>query len=188
MLPHEFLPIHQSFARGPCDGWAGCYAAGDTGGGKTAARDRDDGYAGYVSRHALLSGQTARQRLPGLSACCAVHADGCSSRTLFRQWHSGPAFHSYIVLCFRRFYSRWSHWGSSGPSSSNPDLIGVAVTGSATLARADIKDYEFQVVDKIVKKGDAIISVRLVHMPDGKPVPNAVIFATRLDMAPDGME
>ncbi len=67
-------------------------------------------------------------------------------------------------------------------------LIGITVTGSATLARADIKDYEFQLVDKTVKKGDAIISVRLVHKPDGKPVPNAVIFAKRLDMAPDGME
>ena len=67
-------------------------------------------------------------------------------------------------------------------------LIGIAVTGSATLARADIKDYEFQLVDKTVKKGDAVISVRLVHKPDGKPVPNAVIFATRLDMAPDGMQ
>jgi len=39
------------------------------------------------------------------------------------------------------------------------------VIGSATLARADIKDYEFQLVDKTVKKGDAIISVRLVHSP-----------------------
>jgi YtkA-like len=67
-------------------------------------------------------------------------------------------------------------------------LIGIAITGSATLARADIKDYEFQLVDKTVKKGDAVISVRLVHKPDGKPVPNAVIFATRLDMAPDGMQ
>ncbi len=67
-------------------------------------------------------------------------------------------------------------------------LIGIAVTGSATLARADIKDYEFQLVDKTVKKGDAIISVRLVHKPDGKPVANAVIFAKRLDMAPDGMK
>ena len=67
-------------------------------------------------------------------------------------------------------------------------LIGIAVTGSATLARADIKDYEFQLVDKTVKKGDAIISVRLVHKPDGKPVPDAVIFAKRMDMAPDGME
>ena len=67
-------------------------------------------------------------------------------------------------------------------------LIGGAMTASATLARADIKDYEFQLVDKTVKKGDAVISVRLVHKPDGKPVSDAVIFAKRLDMAPDGME
>jgi hypothetical protein len=67
-------------------------------------------------------------------------------------------------------------------------LIGLAAIGSAGNARADIKDYEFQLVDQTVKKGDAIISVRLVHKPDGKPVSNAVIFATRLDMAPDGMQ
>ncbi|KIZ40087.1 MULTISPECIES: FixH family protein [Rhodopseudomonas] len=66
-------------------------------------------------------------------------------------------------------------------------LISLAMAGSVTLARADIKDYEFQLVDQTVKKGDAIISVRLVRKRDGKPVPNAVIFATRLDMAPDGM-
>jgi hypothetical protein len=67
-------------------------------------------------------------------------------------------------------------------------LIVVTMTASAPLARADIKDYEFQLVDQTVKKGDAIISVRLIHKPDGKPVPDAVIFATRLDMAPDGMQ
>src|SRR5260370_19495516 len=67
-------------------------------------------------------------------------------------------------------------------------LIGIAITGSVTVARADIKDYEFQLVDKTVKKGDAIISVRLIHKPDGKPAPDAVIFATPLDMAPDGMQ
>ena len=67
-------------------------------------------------------------------------------------------------------------------------LIGVAAIGSAGIARADIKDYEFQLVDQTVKKGDAVIAVRLVHKPDGKPVPDAVIFATRLDMAPDGMQ
>lgn len=67
-------------------------------------------------------------------------------------------------------------------------LIGIAITGSVTVARADIKDYEFQLIDQTVKKGDAVISVRLVHKPDGKPVPDAVIFATRLDMAPDGMQ
>jgi YtkA-like len=66
-------------------------------------------------------------------------------------------------------------------------LIALAISGSVSIARADIKDYEFQLVDKTVKKGDAVISVRLVHKPDGKPVPDAVIFAKRLDMAPDGM-
>ena len=66
-------------------------------------------------------------------------------------------------------------------------LIGIAITGPATFARADIKDYEFQLVEKTVKKGDAVISVRLIHKPDGKPVSDAVIFAKQLDMAPDGM-
>jgi hypothetical protein len=43
-------------------------------------------------------------------------------------------------------------------------------------------------IDQTVKKGDTIIAVRLTHKPDGKPVPDAVIFATRLDMSPDGMQ
>src|SRR5260370_38256602 len=76
----------------------------------------------------------------------------------------------------------------SYPRAFQAALVGIAITGSATLARADINDYEFQLVDKTVKKGDAVISVRLGHKPDGKPVPDAVIFATRLDMAPDGMQ
>jgi YtkA-like protein len=67
-------------------------------------------------------------------------------------------------------------------------LIGIAMIGSATVARADIKDYKFQLADQTVKRGDAIISVRLIHTPDDKPVPDAVIFATRLDMTPDGMQ
>jgi hypothetical protein len=67
-------------------------------------------------------------------------------------------------------------------------LIALAIAGSVSIARADIKDYEFQLIDQTVKKGDAIISVRLTHKPDGKPVPDAVIFATRLDMTPDGMQ
>src|SRR6202048_728945 len=68
-------------------------------------------------------------------------------------------------------------------------LIGIAVTGSPTLARADIKDYEFRLVDQAIKAGpDKIITVRLINKTTGKPVPDAVIFATRLDMAPDGMQ
>jgi len=50
------------------------------------------------------------------------------------------------------------------------------------------KTTNSNLIDQTVKKGDAIIAVRLVHKPDGKPVPDAVIFATRLDMAPDGMQ
>ena len=54
---------------------------------------------------------------------------------------------------------------------------------------ADIKDYEFQLVDPTVQAGaDRIVAVRLVDKATGKPVPDAVIFATRLDMTPDGMQ
>ena len=68
-------------------------------------------------------------------------------------------------------------------------LIGMAVIGSAGIARADIKDYEFKLVEPTVQAGpDKTITVRLVNKNTGKPVPGAVIFATRLDMAPDGMQ
>jgi hypothetical protein len=67
-------------------------------------------------------------------------------------------------------------------------FIGVAMTCTVTIAHAEIRDYEFQLVDQTVKAGpDRIITVRLVNKTTGKPVPDAVIFATRLDMAPDGM-
>jgi hypothetical protein len=59
---------------------------------------------------------------------------------------------------------------------------------TAAAARAAIADYEFRLIDPQAKKGQTTVDVRLVHKPDAKPVPDAVIFATRLDMAPDGME
>ena len=64
-------------------------------------------------------------------------------------------------------------------------LLGLALTAAA---RADIKDYEFKLVKNEVKQGDAVLDVRLVDKRSGKPVPDAVIFAKRVDMAPDGME
>ena len=65
----------------------------------------------------------------------------------------------------------------------------VAMTGAMTAARADIRDYEFQLVDQTIQAGpDKVIAVRLMNTRTGKPVPDAVIFATRLDMAPDGMQ
>jgi phage-related baseplate assembly protein len=68
-------------------------------------------------------------------------------------------------------------------------LVGIGVAGSVTAAHADIKDYEFQLADQAVKAGpDRIITVRLINKATGKPVSDAVIFAVRLDMAPDGMQ
>jgi YtkA-like len=63
------------------------------------------------------------------------------------------------------------------------------VSGTILSAQAGASDYEFQLVSKELKADvPAEIVVRLVHKPDGKPVPDAVIFATRLDMGPDSME
>ena len=67
-------------------------------------------------------------------------------------------------------------------------LIGIAVIGTAGIARAEIKDFEFKLVEPTVAVGkDKIVTVQLLNKKTGKPVPDAVIFATRLDMAPDGM-
>ncbi|WP_213773567.1 FixH family protein [Bradyrhizobium sp. dw_78] len=68
-------------------------------------------------------------------------------------------------------------------------LIGIAVAGPVTIARADIKDYKFELVDQTVQAGpDKVITVRLMNTRTGKPVPDAIIVATRLDMAPEGMQ
>lgn len=68
-------------------------------------------------------------------------------------------------------------------------LIGLIAAGLAPNAWAQIQDYEFQLVKNEIKPGNAAeIAVRLVDRKSGKLVPDAVIFAQRVDMAPDGME
>src|SRR6185437_9851181 len=68
-------------------------------------------------------------------------------------------------------------------------LIGLSIVGAPKLALADINDYEFQLVAPTVQAGaDRIVTVTLVNKKTGKPVPDAVIFASRLDMAPEGMQ
>jgi hypothetical protein len=53
---------------------------------------------------------------------------------------------------------------------------------------ADANDYVFEPVKAEVKKGDdVVVSVRLKHKATGKPVTDAVIVQTRIDMGPDGM-
>ncbi|MEO5760262.1 MAG: FixH family protein [Mesorhizobium sp.] len=65
--------------------------------------------------------------------------------------------------------------------------LGTLVMANSALAGA--ADYEFQLVDTQVRQSNAaVVAVRLIDKRSGKPVPGAVIFATRMDMAPDGME
>jgi hypothetical protein len=64
----------------------------------------------------------------------------------------------------------------------------VAMSLTSAAAFADVKDYAFESVAAEFKKGDdVVVAVRLLHKPTGKPVTDAVIVRTRIDMAPDGM-
>jgi hypothetical protein len=64
----------------------------------------------------------------------------------------------------------------------------ASILASIPMAYAAPSDYEFQLVQPEAKSGEAILDVRLVDKRSGKSVPDAVIFAKRIDMAPDGME
>jgi hypothetical protein len=64
--------------------------------------------------------------------------------------------------------------------------VAMSLTSGAALAAAI--DYAFEPVVAELKKGDdVLIAVRLLHKPTGKPVRDAIIVRTRVDMAPDGM-
>lgn len=68
-------------------------------------------------------------------------------------------------------------------------VAALPLAAIAVPALADIKDYEFRLAQSELKQGNGVIvTVQLVDKRSGKPVPDAVIFATRIDMAPDGME
>ena len=62
----------------------------------------------------------------------------------------------------------------------------LSLAASASMAGAG--DYAFEPVKPEMKKGDDVtLAVRLTNKLTGKPVADAVIFKTRVDMAPDGM-
>ena len=64
----------------------------------------------------------------------------------------------------------------------------AAVVSLTAPALAGANDYVFEPVKAEVKKGDdVVVSVRLKHKASGKPVADAVIVQTRIDMGPDGM-
>ena len=64
-------------------------------------------------------------------------------------------------------------------------LAAISLSGGAF---AGANDYVFEPVKAEVKKGDdVVVSVRLKHKATGKPVTDAVIVQTRIDMSPDAM-
>ena len=64
--------------------------------------------------------------------------------------------------------------------------LALSLTASAALAGAE--DYRFDLVSTDHRVGSgAILEVRLTDLRTGAPVEDAVIYATRMDMAPDGM-
>lgn len=68
-------------------------------------------------------------------------------------------------------------------------LVGLLIMSTPKAALADINDYEFQLIEPTIQAGaERIVTVRLLNKKTGKPVSDAVIFASRLDMAPDGMQ
>ncbi|AHY51992.1 FixH family protein [Bradyrhizobium japonicum] len=66
--------------------------------------------------------------------------------------------------------------------------LAATLSLAASAAMAGAGDYAFEPVTPQMKKGeDVTLAVRLTNKQTGKPIPDAVIVKTRLDMAPDGM-
>jgi hypothetical protein len=64
-------------------------------------------------------------------------------------------------------------------------LATILALGSAY---SGASDYLFEPVSVEVRAGnEAVVAVRLKHKATGKPVSDALIVRTRIDMAPDGM-
>ena len=62
------------------------------------------------------------------------------------------------------------------------------ILSAAPIASAAPEDYEFKVIETDLPQGNgAILTVAVTDLRTKGPVTDAVIFATRLDMAPDGM-
>jgi len=71
-------------------------------------------------------------------------------------------------------------------------FMGAAIFAASTLVAAyglaAPNDYRFELVQaQPAGPGKTAVAVRLVHVPDSKPVAGAVLFETKTDMGPGGM-
>ena len=68
-------------------------------------------------------------------------------------------------------------------------LAPVLILAASFSASAAPQDYAFKIISTELHPGTGVtIAVSLTDLRTNTPVPDAVIFTTRLDMAPDGME
>ena len=77
-------------------------------------------------------------------------------------------------------------------SRATRTVFGAALLTFSTLAAgtavAAPTDYRFELAQaQPAGPGKTDLTVRLVHVPDKKPVPGAVLFETKADMTRDGM-
>jgi hypothetical protein len=71
-------------------------------------------------------------------------------------------------------------------------IMGAAVFAASMLVAAYClaapNDYRFELVQaQQAGPGKTAVTVRLVHVPDNKPVAGAVLFESKADMGPGGM-
>jgi len=68
-------------------------------------------------------------------------------------------------------------------------LIGAVILATSTVvAAAAPNDYHFELVQaQPAGAGKTTVTVRLVHVPDNKPVAGAVLFESKTDMGPGAM-
>lgn len=67
-------------------------------------------------------------------------------------------------------------------------LFATLAAGVTTSASADPRDYAFvAVADHLQPSATAPIAVRLVHVPTKKPVTDAIIIQSKLEMPMEGM-
>ena len=65
--------------------------------------------------------------------------------------------------------------------------VGLVMLAGGT-AKADPKDYRFEAVQAALPaSATTTIAVRLVHIPDGKPVTGAIVFQPKMEMPMTGM-
>ena len=69
-------------------------------------------------------------------------------------------------------------------------IVAITIlTGAAMATPTETSEYQFELVEREVRQGyGAVVTVRLIHQATGKVVPDAIVFMSRIDMSPDGMD